>query len=88
MTEDTPIYDQMISDLTTFTHAGQTVGKGDVFTWLGVTVTVARVAADGTWADLLCELDGHTWTKRQPLPLPDEVAHVGTASSVPDDRPG
>lgn len=67
----TPIYDEMTTDLVAFPEAVLAdVSKGDTFTWLdSVTVTVTRVAADRSWADLHCESCGRTWSKRQPLPL-------------------
>lgn len=44
--------------------------RGDRYVWNDeVIVEVRRVAADGTWADIICA-DGLTiWRKRQPLPL-------------------
>ncbi len=85
MNGDTPVYDQMMRELAAF-PALPSPAKGDTYEWLGVTVTVTRVAGDGTWADVACELDGHTWTKRQPLPLPAEaeLVTVGEPSTVDD----
>lgn len=81
---DTPIFDQMRHELVGF-PAPHGPAKGDVYEWLGVTVTVQRLAKDGTWADLSCALDGHTWTKRQPLPLPAEAELVATDAAVAEE---
>lgn len=52
------------------------VTKGDNYTWRDeVAVQVTRVAKDGSWADLYCEVMGNIgggWAKRMPLPLPEE----------------
>jgi hypothetical protein len=58
------------------------VSKGQRYVWNRdaaggtVYVEVCRVARDGTWADILCTVLPHdrdhgTWTRRQPLPLPE-----------------
>lgn len=82
---ESPVYDQMMRELVAF-PALQSPAKGDTYEWLGVLVTVTRVATDGTWADVSCELDGHTWTKRQPLPLPEE-AELVCRTSEPEPEP-
>lgn len=43
--------------------------KGDRLLWMGVSVSVLRVAADGTWADVKCRYGNKVWSKRQPLPM-------------------
>jgi hypothetical protein len=55
--------------------------KGTVFFWMGVHLTVKRVASDFSWADVQCEQYRQdelqsTWAKRQPLPFPDEAELV------------
>ena len=68
------------------TEAGELLAdppaKGDRFTWNGCLITVLRVARDETWADIHCKtFVGAGWTKRQPLPLPDEAVRM------PADKP-
>jgi hypothetical protein len=64
--------------MATATHPdGTPYAKGDRFTWMDATVTVLRVARDGTWADMDCHpAVGVGWTKRQPLPMPAEAVRV------------
>lgn len=61
--------------MTAATHPdGTPYAKGDRFTWMGSEVTVLRVSRDGTWADIDCKpVVGASWTKRQPLPMPEEA---------------
>lgn len=79
---DTPVYDDMVTELVAFPVATLTeVSAGDTFTWLDeVTITVQRVAKDRTWCDLRCECGDRTWTKRQSLPL--------SANFIPVDEAG
>lgn len=47
----------------------KTPKKGERYRWTGVTLSVLRVAKDGTWADIYCEAPGLTpWSKRQHIP--------------------
>jgi len=48
-----------------------------------IEVTVTRVAADGTWTDLVCTLSGRSWSKRQRLPLPPSFTRVMVAGDKP-----
>jgi hypothetical protein len=60
--------------------------KGYRFIWVTdgptVFITVTRAARDGCWADIRCTTvlhrgdDRGTWTKRQPLPLPESFKLV------------
>lgn len=55
----------------------RTPQKGDVYSWRGVRCEVIRVARNQTWADLqVSPATGETWTKRQPLPLPDYFTKI------------
>lgn len=56
------------------------VAKGERLTWRHdddpdhpVYIEVTRVARDGTWADIRCHTFADSWSKRQPLPLPQGV---------------
>lgn len=58
--------------------SAELIKRGDKFEFampgcLPVLVKVTRVARDQSWADIWCH-DGRTiWTKRQPLPLPENL---------------
>jgi hypothetical protein len=63
-----------------------TYAKGDRFIWMGSVITVLRTARDGSWADIDCKpVVGAGWTKRQPLPLPDEAVRM-PADHNPDTK--
>lgn len=59
------------------------VKRGDDYLWASgeavapVSVTVTRVAADESWANILCTTGGETWTKRQSLPFPSTFYRGG-----------
>ena len=47
----------------------KTPAKGERYRWMGVYLTVLRVARDGTWADICCYVHSlGMWTKRQQIP--------------------
>jgi hypothetical protein len=88
---DTPLYDAMIRDLATSPLAARTVlRRGDELDWMGVHLVVTRVARDGSWADVQCRSGEHTWTKRQPLPLPaaeEDSAPAKASDATPEGAP-
>jgi hypothetical protein len=51
------------------------IKKGVQFYWMSCFCEITRVGADGSWADIQVEsaVGGNKWTKRQCLPLPEEV---------------
>ena len=52
------------------------VRKGDKYRAMGCEVEVTRVGTN--WADLrITQYTGAHWTKRQPLPFPDDWQHLG-----------
>lgn len=71
----TPIYDQILRQVAGFPVDWlHDVSKGDTVLWMGVTVTITRMAGNRSWVDLHCEQDGHTWTKRLTLPVEEPAA--------------
>lgn len=55
------------------------VFKGQVYEWENIDFRVIRVARDGSWADIRCYQPetGVFWSKRQPLPLPNDAILTG-----------
>ena len=52
------------------------VHKGQEYLWNGVRCVVLRASQSGAWADLSVTSGLGSWTKRQPLPLPEAFVLV------------
>jgi hypothetical protein len=51
--------------------------RGDRYKFRDVDIEVTRVDAYGRWADIKCHTGvGGEWTKRQPLPFPEEFRKI------------
>jgi hypothetical protein len=58
--------------------------QGQKYKWMGAIFEVTRVAKDQSWADIKVSTVSRpdkTWTKRQPLPFPEDCQHIDSSTS-------
>lgn len=62
------------------------VREGDKFKWRdSLTITVTRVAADETWADIEVNgPSGNSWGKRHKLPFPEAYERIEDGPATKD----